>query len=223
MSDVLTKQMLLQRSIERALENFKKVGKANLTAAKIRTRTAALKDNWMNYQDGHVLLLKSVPAASRFTMDYFKESYYEATEETYQTTWEYMTECLEELEPVVSCNLSFDTTVVHTDASALPPSHLPQIKLPPFDGNYSEWENFRDRFTALIIKNKSLSDFARMHYLASSLKGRALDTISSIAITADNLPIAWSALVTRFENKKRLLTSHFSTLLGLSVINKECF
>lgn len=154
-------------------------------------------------------------------MDYFKENYYEATEEIYQTTWEHMTECLEELEPVVSHNLSFDTSVVRTDVSALSPSHLPQIKLPPFDGNYSEWENFRDRFTALIIKNKSLSDFARMHYLASSLKGRALDTINSIAIIADNFPIAWSALVKRFENKRRLLTAHFSTLLGLSVINKE--
>lgn len=57
MNEILQKQMIFQRSIERALENFKKLGRANITAAKIRTRIAALKDNWTHYQNGHALLL----------------------------------------------------------------------------------------------------------------------------------------------------------------------
>lgn len=60
-----------------------------------------------------------------------------------------------------------------------------------------------------------------MHYLASALKGRALDSIGNIAITADNFPIAWETLTKRFENKHRLLASHFSTLLGLPFLTKE--
>lgn len=131
-----------------------------------------------------------------------------------------MTECLEDLEPVVSHNQSLDMSNSNLDPSSLSQSHMPKINLPPFDRNYSEWETFRDRFSALIIKNTSLSDFARMHYLASSLKGRTLDSISNISITADNFSLCWNTLK-RFENKRRLIASHFSTLFGLSVLNKE--
>lgn len=221
MSEILERQLLLQRSIERTIENFKNLGKTKLTASRIRTRIAALKDTWKQFQDGHVLMLKSVPAGSRATMDYFKDNLYDALEETYQAAREHLSESLEEVEPVVSQNHSFDNSGMRPDAAAISLNHLPHIKLPPFDGNYSEWESFRDRFTSLIIENKSVSDFARMHYLVSSLKGRALDTLSDIAITADNFPIAWETLSKRFENTRRLLASHFSTLLELSVVNKE--
>ncbi|XP_011883895.1 PREDICTED: uncharacterized protein LOC105571038 [Vollenhovia emeryi] len=60
-----------------------------------------------------------------------------------------------------------------------------------------------------------------MHYLTASLKGRALDCIGNLAITADNFKVAWSTLKSRFENKRRLLTSHFLSLFGLSALTKE--
>ncbi|XP_011858833.1 PREDICTED: uncharacterized protein LOC105556359 [Vollenhovia emeryi] len=221
MTDILTKQTVLQRSIERAEENFKKIGRANLTPAKIRTRIASLKSNWAQFQDGHAHLLKTIAESDRAAMDYFQSDHFDNTEETFQSTWEYMTEALEELEPVVSANPSLDSSISRPVTSALSMSQLLQIRLPPFDGSYAEWENFRDRFTALIVKNKSHSDFARMHYLASSIKGRALDSISNIAVTSDNFTIAWSALKTRFENKRRLIASHFSSLLGLTGVARE--
>jgi len=154
-------------------------------------------------------------------MEYFRETQLETVEDIYQSTGDYLAECLENLEPVVSQNQSLDSSLLRADASALSLSNLPPIKLPPFDGNFSEWETFRDRFNTLIIQNRALTDFARMHYLASSLKGRALDSISTLAITADNFTVAWETLTQRFENKRRLLSSHFSTLLGLSVVTKE--
>ncbi|XP_011881282.1 PREDICTED: uncharacterized protein LOC105569429, partial [Vollenhovia emeryi] len=169
MSDILAKQNVLQRSIERALENFKKVGKANLTPAKIRTRISALQANWTLYQDGHAHLLTAVAEPARASLAYFHENQFDATEDLYQTTWEYMTECLEEIEPV----------------------------------------------------NKSLGDFARMHYLASSLKGKALNCLNNIAVTADNFPIAWRTVTARFENKRRIISSHFSSLLGLTGLARE--
>jgi len=61
MTDLLSKQQLVQRSIERALDNFKKVGRANLTAAKIRFRINALKNNWTQFREEHVLLLTTMP------------------------------------------------------------------------------------------------------------------------------------------------------------------
>ncbi|XP_012543284.2 uncharacterized protein LOC105840772 [Monomorium pharaonis] len=221
MTDLLSKQVLLQRSIERALDNFKKVGRANLTPAKIRSRLASLQDNWGQFQEGHVRLLQAVPERDQAAMDYFKDGCFEATEDVYQNTKDVLTDCLEALEPVVSPNPSLHSTCVHADASGLASSRMPPIRLPPFSGSYSDWENFRDRFSALVIQNNSLSDFARMHYLASSVSGPALNCISDIKITADNFQVAWAALTNRFDNKQRLMKNHFTTLFGLSTLQRE--
>ncbi|EZA48946.1 hypothetical protein X777_12910, partial [Ooceraea biroi] len=80
--------------------------------------------------------------------------------------------------------------------------------LPPFDGKYDEWEQFRDRFQSLIIDNRDLSQFTRMHFLTSCLKGRALECVSSLSITGDSFDTAWKALTSRFESKRRLINVH---------------
>lgn len=53
---LLVKQLQQRRIIERALENFRKIGRANLTPAKIRSRMTSLKDTWQLLLDGHVEL-----------------------------------------------------------------------------------------------------------------------------------------------------------------------
>lgn len=223
MMELLAKQTVVQRSIERALENFKKLGKANLTAAKIRSRLASLQDNWSQFQAAHVQLLQAVPEKDRAAMAYFRDRHFDAPEDVYQSTRDFMTDCLEELKPVVSHNTSpaFNSTRLPSELPDVALSHMPPIRLPPFDGTYSEWENFRDRFSALVIRNQSLGDFARMHYLVSSLQGRALDCVTNIPIIADNFQVAWSGLTSRFENKRRLIASHFLILLGLSALQRE--
>src|SRR5580765_2395732 len=104
MTESVSKQTRLRRSIERFLENFRKIGKNNLTAAKIRSRIAALKELWVSYQEGHDQLTKTIPTATQPALDYFKEDYFSFTEEVYETTLDAMVECLEEFEPVVSPN-----------------------------------------------------------------------------------------------------------------------
>ncbi|XP_071577544.1 uncharacterized protein [Temnothorax nylanderi] len=221
MSELLAKQTRLQRSIERFLDNFRKVGKGNLTAAKIRSRIAALKELWCSYQEGHDQLTKATPTKSQTELAYFQDDYFAATEEVYQTTLDFMSDWLEELEPFVSPNQSMLNASVRAEASAFSLSHLPAIRLPPFDGNYAEWEPFRDCFTALIRNNKDLDNFARMHFLSSCLKGRALECIGNISVTADNFEIAWHALTSRYENKRRSLNVHLTTLLNLPALSRE--
>ncbi|XP_011879464.1 PREDICTED: uncharacterized protein LOC105568410, partial [Vollenhovia emeryi] len=221
MSERMAKQRLLQRSIERAMDNFKKIGRNNLTPAKIRTRIASLKEAWAQYQEGHATLTQVTPAATQATLDYFTQGQFESTEDVFTTTWEYMAELLEEMEPIVSPNPSTSASRFPSEASAFSLSHLPPIKLPPFDGNYDEWEQFRDRFTALIRQNKDLTNFARMHFLSSCLKGRAAECIASLSVTANNFEIAWHALTSRYENKRRSLNVHLSTLVNLTAITRE--
>ncbi|KZC14906.1 hypothetical protein WN55_07614 [Dufourea novaeangliae] len=133
-----------------------------------------------------------------------------------------MAECLEVLEPYVSPNQSSNTNAASTgSAAAIPLTQLPPIDLPPFDGNLEKWETFRDRFTSLIIDNPSLSNFSRMHYLASSVTDRAFNQIQSLDVTADNFSIAWNLLKSRFENKRRLINAHMSVLLNLPSVPRE--
>ncbi|XP_029678572.1 uncharacterized protein LOC115244780 [Formica exsecta] len=129
MSEQLSAQLVLQHSIERALDNFKKVGKNNLTSAKVRSRIGALKELWRPYQEGHVHLTQTNPPSSRATLEYFSKAMFDRTEDVYTTTLDYIMDCLEEFEP--------------------------------------------------------------------------------------------PALTARFENKQRLLTSHLSTLFGLSAVSRE--
>ncbi|XP_024872888.1 uncharacterized protein LOC112455302 [Temnothorax curvispinosus] len=205
MTEQLGGQPQFQRIIERFLENFKRIGKNNLSP----------------FLNGHAALARTISADVRATLPYFKENQFETTNAVYEAALDYMAECLEELEPVVSPNHSFAASTMRTDGSAFSLSHLPPIRLPPFDGNYDEWEQFRDRFTALIRKNKELDDFTRMHFLSSCLKGRAAECIANIAVTADNFEIAWQTLTMRYENKRRSLNAHLSSILNLSVLSRE--
>ncbi|XP_029675865.1 uncharacterized protein LOC115243210 [Formica exsecta] len=102
------------------------------------------------------------------------EDQLDAHEKIYQTALDLIIEWLEELEPPVSPNRSLQTEQSFSRSeTALSVKHLLPIKLPPFSGNFTEWESFRDRFTALITENKDLSDFSQMHFLVSSLTGSA--------------------------------------------------
>jgi len=221
MSEHFVPQQQLQRSIERYLENFKKIGRSNLTPAKVRSRISTLTEQWSQFFNGHTDLSQRIPESTRSSFIYFKDNHFNLTSAAYQNALDYMAEILEELEPVVSPNQSFSSTRLPAETSAFSLSHLPPIKLPPFNGNFDEWKQFRDRFTTLIRNNPDLNDFARMHFLSSCLKGSALECIANISVTAANFEIAWKALTSRYEDKQRSINKHLSILLNLSSITCE--
>jgi len=195
-------------SSSRALDNFKKIRRSNYTVAKIRSRMTSFKDTWNQCLQSHAAVFQAYLSTRREKIEYFQENQLDIHADLYQITMDYMAECLEELEQSVSPNQSLNNST-HSDNSSLSLRHLPAIQLPPFSGKFEEWESFRDRFTLLIIQNKKLSDFNRMHFLASNLTGRARDTIASFTVTADNFEIAWKALAARFENKSTNRSSRF--------------
>ncbi|XP_067214160.1 uncharacterized protein [Linepithema humile] len=219
MSELLAKQQALFHSISRSLDNFRKVGKNNYTPAKIRSRVSALKETWAQCIETHSSLLQAVPEAKRESVDYFRSQLFDTHEDVYQETLDYMAERLEKIEPPMTSTSANHRASESSSAFSL--SHLPPISIPPFSGKYDEWESFRDRFSSLIIHNKDLSAFARMHFLSSSLTGRALDAIKNIPVTADNFEIAWKTLVSRYENKRRLVDIHAASLCNLPSVSRE--
>ncbi|KAL6418187.1 hypothetical protein ACFW04_012290 [Cataglyphis niger] len=134
------------------------------------------------------------------------ENHFDSTSAAYHNVLDHMSKILEKLEPVVSPNSSLSSMRLPVDASAFSLSQFPLIKLP--------------LFTTLIIRNPDIIDFSRMHFLLSCLKDRALAYIANISITA-NFEIAWNALISRYENKRRSINTYLSTLLNLSHITYE--
>ncbi|XP_011685182.1 PREDICTED: uncharacterized protein LOC105448357 [Wasmannia auropunctata] len=215
MSDLVEKQLqTLLHTLSRAKDNFKKLGNNNHTPAIVRSRIATLKDTWSQIIQCHAALIQASP-----TKKDEMSNTLDLNEDVYNDTLDYMAERLEYLDPNVSLNQSNSCIAAHESPSSLSLRHLPPLQLPPFSGKFEE--TFRDCFTALIIRNKELSDFTRMHFLSSSLTDRARDAIANLAVTADNFQVAWSALTSRFENKSRLIEVHVATLYNLPTMSRE--
>lgn len=68
---------------------------------------------------------------------------------------------------------------------------LPTIKLPTFDGNYSNWLEFHYTFNSLIHNNEGLNNINKFQYLKLSLTGQAASLIESLEISSNNYDVAW--------------------------------
>ncbi|XP_012543469.2 uncharacterized protein LOC105840926 [Monomorium pharaonis] len=220
MKTLITRQQSQLQMVARALANFKKIGRNNYTPAKIRSRIAQLKDTWSQCTNVHVAMLQAFTNEEQEAIEYFEHQEFERHEELYQSTLDYMAEALEMMEPPGSLP-QLDVLTLRHCTNSISLSHLPPINIPPFSGKVDDWETFRDRFTSLIIENRDLTAFARMHFLESSLSGRALESIKNIPITADNFDIAWRALESRYDNKRRLVEMHVSALHNLPSVSRE--
>ncbi|XP_076289809.1 uncharacterized protein LOC143213641 [Lasioglossum baleicum] len=216
------RQAMLQRTILRTVENFRKIGKANLTISKVQARLSSLENAWTAFSDGHVQLLTNVPEEDHPTVSYFADDHFQTTEDTYISSRDVLLDALDNLGSHVSPTLHSPD---NSSTSLLKPSvalaHLPRVPLAPFSGDPNEWESFRDRFKSLIMSNRELTDFMRMHYLVLSLTGPALEALGNIPITADNFSTAWRTLTTRFESKRRLIKMHLSNLIDLPAVERE--
>jgi hypothetical protein len=88
---------------------------------------------------------------------------------------------------------------------------LPDMPLPVFIGDFSEWITFRRRFQTLITQNSTLNDVEQLYYLRASLRDEAL----SLQSTNDTFASLWSALVERFEVKRVIAGNHINQLFVL--------
>ncbi|XP_063981496.1 uncharacterized protein LOC135164771 [Diachasmimorpha longicaudata] len=91
---------------------------------------------------------------------------------------------------------------------------LPEIALPKYSGVFSEWRSFRDLFSSLVGSNPDIPNVEKMHYLRTSLKDEPARIISNIAISDDSFASAWELLLTRYENKRLLVSAQLERLLN---------
>jgi hypothetical protein len=98
---------------------------------------------------------------------------------------------------------------------------LPNIQLPSFSGSFTEWITFRDTFLSLIHNNNSLTKIEKFHYLKSSVKSTASQTIEHLTPSDSNYESAWSLLTSRYENKRLITQHHVRALFSLPNASKD--
>ena len=75
---------------------------------------------------------------------------------------------------------------------------LPELQLPKFSGDKTEWESFRDRYCAMFHNDPLLPSVQKFSYLKSCLKGDAANVIAGIPTTDAGYTSAWELPVARF-------------------------
>lgn len=98
---------------------------------------------------------------------------------------------------------------------------LPTISVLVFNGDYSAWPSYRNSFEHLIANNPNLSNLQRLHYLKGSLVGDAKRLVQHYDIIDANYRAAWDKLVSRYDNKKLLVSNHLKILIHQARQSKE--
>ena len=125
---------------------------------------------------------------------------------------------LENLKAEISSSSSSSNCTHSHQASASPT--LPRLELLRFSGDYTKWQSFWDKFTAMVHDNPQLPAVSKFSYLQTLLEGDAATAISGLALTATNYESARTLLEKRFGRKERIIFSHVQCLLNLSPSGK---
>lgn len=108
-------------------------------------------------------------------------------------------------------------TIKHNDNSSQGVK-LARIEIPEFDGNAKDWPLFYATFQNAVHLNPSLSVTEKMFYLASKLKDKAKNIYAGFVPSAENYETIYSALVSKFEDKRNLAGTYLNQMFSLKPI-----
>lgn len=94
----------------------------------------------------------------------------------------------------------------------------PDIPLPSFSGDLTNWIEFRDTFDALINQS-NLKAIQKFKYLKGCLKNSALEVVSYLEYSEESYPIAWKLLCERYNNPKVLIYNHLRALFHIDPVS----
>lgn len=92
---------------------------------------------------------------------------------------------------------------------------LPRLEIAKFNGTYFRWLEFRDTFKSVIHDNERIAPINKFHYLLSYLEGDASRIVSNLEVSNSNYSVAWKLLCDRYDNKRQLISHHFTSLLNI--------
>lgn len=124
-----------------------------------------------------------------------------------------------------STNRSFAESTVQGHNETIAPrklqkSHLPDIKLEPFDGNYDNWHKFSQMFPKMIEK-EDLDYIDKFYYLHQSLVGEPLLLIKHLPVAEGSYEKAWALLKKSYEVRRHIVNSQFELFFSMKKMKEE--
>ena len=101
--------------------------------------------------------------------------------------------------------------------------NLPPLKIPEFSGKYTELETYRDLFITVVHNVERATDVEKLSCLLMGVHGKALEIVNKFNLSVSNYKPAWDALVSHYENKRRLVNTHMSELLHVKPMKDESY
>ncbi|XP_011861695.1 PREDICTED: uncharacterized protein LOC105558556 [Vollenhovia emeryi] len=220
----ITKLRLRKRTAKAGLTRIEtflnSLGEEEVDVDKVKVRLDKLDELWKSISTAHLELAVMEDIAE----DQLDEEL-EALEDRYFNLKSKGEKIIRnQLKPASAINENLNQAIA-VDSNERRPneSHirLPKIDLPIFSGSYNDWHPFFDTFNSLIHSNKSLNDIQRFHYLKSSLKGEAAETVSSLEISSVNYADTWSRLKEGYDNNRLAVQNHIRAIFDLPIARKE--
>ena len=110
------------------------------------------------------------------------------------------------------------TSTINTENSV---AKLPQIELPKFNGNYSDWLAFYDQFSSSVDKNPKLSNVQKLIYLKRCLTGPAERLIKNLETTEANYDNAVKILTDRYHNERIIVRNLLTRIIEFRPVRTE--
>ncbi|XP_075150750.1 uncharacterized protein LOC142224854 [Haematobia irritans] len=137
------------------------------------------------------------------------------TEDLYVATKTKIMGLLSKRRPVVD-----DVSVLNTTAAGTVARPRREVKLPKFEGKYSDFPNFISLFTKLIHQDESFDNCERFLILKEHLGSKPLSAIDDFDVTEENYSKALARLKECFDKKALMFEEHISALFSLSKSSK---
>ncbi|XP_037826545.1 uncharacterized protein LOC119614493 [Lucilia sericata] len=100
--------------------------------------------------------------------------------------------------------------------------NVPPCDMPTFHGDFKSWASFRDLFKAIYGNNTRLSGVEKLFYLKQKTSGEAKEIVDNAPLTNDGFLIAWTQLVSQFENRRMQINAQLKTLFNLPTVSTMC-
>ncbi|XP_070170716.1 uncharacterized protein [Polyergus mexicanus] len=218
---LLIKQSITISSMKRVFPNFKKMGKANVTQYKAKSRLDALETLWERCQRLNVQLQQIATADEQRTVQYFTEEEFFTAEDVYHEAADYLADVIGKFSRCDPTAASSVSDISSRELSGAVSLQLPRIPLPKFSGNFAEWENFRGIFESLVASKESLSNTQKLHYLKASVTGEAAVLINHVKIADTNYDGAWKLLIEENDNQNAIIHAHIHAFADLPIMKTE--
>ncbi|XP_073828191.1 uncharacterized protein [Musca autumnalis] len=118
-------------------------------------------------------------------------------------------------------SVTVDNSLMNVSMACGSNSRLPSLKLPNFDGKYSEYQRFITAFNNIVHDNPTISLIEKFNYLLNCLSGPALAVVQPFQVCEENYEKALQRLQERYDNKVLIFLEHIESLFNAPQMQKS--